>query len=45
MDAQLPAETKRARADIVIENDSTEGALARRALEVIAQLRQRAGDV
>ena len=43
MDAQLPADAKRARADIVIENDSTEGALARRALDVLAQLRQRAG--
>ena len=43
MNAQLPADAKRARADIVIENDSTEAALTRRALEVLAQLRQRAG--
>ena len=45
MDAQMDAELKRVRADIVIENDSTEGALARRALEVLAELRSRAEGV
>lgn len=42
MDAQMPAMAKLSRADIVIENDSTEGALVRRALEVLDQLRARA---
>jgi dephospho-CoA kinase len=42
MDAQLPADAKRERADIVIDNDSTEGALVRRAVEVLAALRRRA---
>ncbi len=42
MEAQLPADAKRERADIVIDNDSTEGALLRRALEVLATLRRRA---
>ena len=44
IDAQLPAESKRDRAHIVIENDSTEAALATRALDVLAQLRRRAGE-
>lgn len=43
MDAQMPADAKRARADIVIENDAGIGALTRRALEVLAELRRRAG--
>lgn len=43
MGAQLPAEVKRTRAHVVIENDSTEDALERRALDVLADLRRRAG--
>lgn len=42
MDAQMPADAKLERADIVIRNDSTLGALERRALEVLAELRIRA---
>lgn len=42
MEAQLPADAKLERADIVIRNDSTLGALERRALEVLAELRIRA---
>lgn len=42
MDAQMPAVLKLEGADIVIENDATVGALERRALEVLAELRVRA---
>jgi len=42
IEAQMPADAKLRRADIVIPNDSTEAALVRRALEVLAELRQRA---
>ncbi|HUF14189.1 MAG TPA: dephospho-CoA kinase [Longimicrobiales bacterium] len=42
MEAQMPAEGKLERADIVIRNDDTVGALERRALEVLAELRVRA---
>lgn len=45
MDAQLPADSKLEHADIVIRNDSTLEALERRALEVLAELRMRAGPV
>jgi len=41
--AQMPAELKRARADIVIENTGTLSDLERRAREVWADLRRRAG--
>ena len=43
MDAQMSADAKRARADVVIENDSTAGALEQRALEVFRQIVGRAG--
>ena len=42
MGAQMPAAEKRARADIVIENDATVAALEVRALEVLDDLRRRA---
>lgn len=42
MASQMPAEAKLERADIVIRNDDTVGALERRALEVLAELRVRA---
>lgn len=42
MDAQLPAESKRARADVVIENDGSLAELERRALAVLEELRARA---
>ena len=45
MDAQLDAESKRTRAHVVIENDADVHTLERRALDVLAQLRRRAGDV
>jgi dephospho-CoA kinase len=41
--AQMPAELKRARADIVIENTGTLGELEQRAREVWGDLRRRAG--
>ena len=44
MDAQMPAAAKRERADIVIENDKSEGALTRRALAVLAELERRGGE-
>ncbi len=42
IDAQMPAEQKRARADIVIDNDGTRAELERRAAAVWAELLARA---
>ena len=41
MEAQMPAAEKRARADIVVENEGTRDELVRRASEVLDELRRR----